>query len=349
MNETHKLLGIIGSMASAGKAINVPAGQLLAVNLQNEGYRVVIASDKKIKLLRLLDTLLTIIRYRNLLDFIIIQVYSGLGFILVDAASWIGSLLKIPLIFHVHGGNIPEFLARYPKWSIRVLKRSTAFVCPSQYLTEALSHWGFDPVVIPNYVEICHYPFRLRSHPQPKLIWLRAFHEIYNPLMVPRMMKKLGGDQINANINMAGPDKGDGSLQAMIELGERLSINYTINVLGKIEHDHVPKFLSEGDIFINTTNVDNTPVSLIEAMACGLCIVSTNVGGIPYLVEDGLDGLLVPPDDAAAMAAAVQKLLNDPGLAERLSSNARRKAEGFDWEHILPLWEALFVKLERNG
>ena len=102
--------------------------------------------------------------------------------------------------------------------------------------------------------------------------------------------------------------------------------------------------MNQGDVFINTTNIDNTPVSLLEAMACGLCVVSTNVGGLPYLIEDGVDALLVPPDDSQAMAAAVRRILTEPGLAARLSSNARKKIERFDRSVILPQWEELFEK-----
>jgi glycosyltransferase involved in cell wall biosynthesis len=103
--------------------------------------------------------------------------------------------------------------------------------------------------------------------------------------------------------------------------------------------------MSRGDIFLNTTNIDNTPVSVLEAMACGLCVVSTNVGGIPYLLEHEHDALLVPPNDPQAMATAVHRLLNEPDLAERLSRNARQKAAQCDWSIILPQWEALLTSV----
>ena len=84
-------------------------------------------------------------------------------------------------------------------------------------------------------------------------------------------------------------------------------------------------------------------------MASGLCIVSTNVGGIPYLIEDEMEGLLVPPNDPAAMAAAVRRILTEPGLAARLSSNARKKSEQFDWSIILPKWEELLREINITG
>ena len=74
-------------------------------------------------------------------------------------------------------------------------------------------------------------------------------------------------------------------------------------------------------------------------MACGLCVVSTNVGGLPDLLEDQGNALLVPPGDSRAMASAVRRVLLDPALAARLSRAARRKVQGFDWSVVMPKWE----------
>jgi len=107
----------------------------------------------------------------------------------------------------------------------------------------------------------------------------------------------------------------------------------------------VPTWLNRADLFLNTTNVDNTPVSVQEAMACGLCVVSTSVGGVPYLVGDAVEGLLVGPDDAQAMADAVRRLLNDPALAARLSMAARRRVETMDWPVVVDAWEDLLYSV----
>ena len=96
---------------------------------------------------------------------------------------------------------------------------------------------------------------------------------------------------------------------------------------------------------MNTTNFDNTPVSVLEAMACGLPVVTTNVGGIPYLLEDGQTALLTPPGDAKTMADAVRRLGHEPELASKLGRNARAKVELFSWEGILPKWEELLESL----
>ena len=95
------------------------------------------------------------------------------------------------------------------------------------------------------------------------------------------------------------------------------------------------------DIFLNTTNFDNMPVSVIEAMALGLPLVSTNVGGMPFLIEDGVDGILVPPGDTKAMAGAIKDLLADPEKARKMAARARKKAEGFDWKVVAGQWKEL--------
>ena len=140
---------------------------------------------------------------------------------------------------------------------------------------------------------------------------------------------------------MIGPEKGDGSFQHAQQSAIRLGVPGLITLRHGVPKADVPNWLNTADIFLNTTNIDNTPVTVIEAMACGLCIVSTKVGGIPYLLEDGHDALLVSPNDPAAMAAAIRRILTEPGLAQNLSKNARQKAEQFDWSTVLPQWEAL--------
>jgi glycosyltransferase involved in cell wall biosynthesis len=174
---------------------------------------------------------------------------------------------------------------------------------------------------------------------------LRAFHEIYNPVLAPQVLALLSSRHPGACLTMVGPDKGDGSLQRTRKLAADISVLDRIEFPGQVDKGAVPGWLDRGDIFLNTANMDNTPVSVIEAMACGMCVVSTDVGGMPYLLEDGRDGLLVPPGDAEAMAAAVNRILLEPRLAERLSANARRKVEASDWSAVLPMWDKLLTSL----
>ena len=127
----------------------------------------------------------------------------------------------------------------------------------------------------------------------------------------------------------------------------RLKLEERVRLHGPVPKSEVPRVLNRGDIFLNTTNGDNTPVSVIEAMACGLCVVSTNVGGMPHLLDHEHHGLLVPPDDPGLMAKAVDRVLSDESLASRLSRNARARAAEYDWSIVLPEWKRLLENAVR--
>jgi len=146
-----------------------------------------------------------------------------------------------------------------------------------------------------------------------------------------------------AHLTMAGLDKRDGSLSRTQAFIRENKLEQRVNILGPIEKKDVPTALQKADIFLNTSRIDNTPVSVLEAMANGLCVVSTNVGGMPFMLDDGKDSLLVAPDQSKDMARAVTRLIAEPVLAERISRNARVKAEKWDWAQILPRWQSLLL------
>jgi glycosyltransferase involved in cell wall biosynthesis len=204
--------------------------------------------------------------------------------------------------------------------------------------------------LIPNALDVADYEFRERSRPAPHLVWLRSFHDIYNPPLAAEVIAQVAAVHPGARLTMFGRDKGDGSLEATRAAAERLGVSDRVSFPGGIPKSEVPRRLHDGDIFINTTNIDNTPVSVLEAMACGLCVVSTSVGGIPYMLHDGVDSLLVPRGDADAMAAAVLRLVDDPDLSARISRAGRHAVEGLDWQPVLEQWKELFTTVAaRNG
>ena len=200
-----------------------------------------------------------------------------------------------------------------------------------------------DVLLVPNALDTRSFPFRLREAPAPRLVWIRAFHEIYNPTLAPRVLAALTPSCPTVRLTMVGRDK-DGSLSRVQRVAAELGVADRVEYSGPVPNAEIGACLERADIFLNTTNVDNTPLSVLEAQAAGLCVVSTNVGGLPYLLEDGKDALLVPRDDPAAMAGAVRRVIDEPGLGASLSRNGRTKAEGFDWSCVLPMWESLFEK-----
>jgi glycosyltransferase involved in cell wall biosynthesis len=317
----------------------------LAVQLAASGWSILTTSTCPGRLARLLDMSITVWHRRHRYDVAQVDVYSGLSFFWAEAVCWLLNRARKPAILTLHGGNLPAFAQGWPSRMRRLLRLAAAVTTPSGYLLEQMRPYSSDLHLLPNALDLSIYRFRQRENPQPHLVWLRAFHETYNPLLALKLEPLLVPDFPGIRLAMAGFDKGDRSLQRLQQLAAdwRLADRITLN--SRVPKAGVPDWLDKGDIFLNTSNVDNTPVSILEAMACGLCIVSTNVGGIPYLLEHEHDALLVPPDNPTAMATAVRRLLTEPALAGRLSRNARQKAERFDWSAILPQWEALLTSV----
>lgn len=321
----------------------------LALRLQTVGHQVITTSRYRNRPMRLADMLSTTWRKRKHYDVAQVDVYSGPAFFWAEAVCHVLRRAGKPYLLILHGGNLPTFARRWPDRVRRLLQSAAVVTAPSRYLLEEMRAYRTDMELLPNPIDLGAYSYKCRQTVEPGIVWLRAFHAIYNPQLLARVVAELIQDFPSIQVTMIGPDKGDGSFQATQQLLEELGIADRFRFPGGVAKADVPKHLNSGDIFINTTNVDNTPVSVIEAMACGLCVVSTNVGGIPYLLDHEQDALLVPPNDPDAMADAVRRILAEPDLAAQLSRNARRKAEQFDWKTILPQWERLLTEVAQRG
>lgn len=315
--------------------ITVTSVDTLGVFLRNEGYSVQISSSKRNKFFRLLDMCNAVFRYRKETDIVLIDTYSTSNFYYAVAVAWCCKRIKIPYIPILHGGNLPHRLKNDKIKSRFLFGGAKINVSPSPFLKEQFLDSGFSRTIcIPNSIELSNYTFD-KPPLEPKLLWVRSFSEIYNPLLALQVLEKLKFSFPNASLCMVGPEK-DGTLKKCKAYAKekKLSVNFT----GKLEKEEWLKLAKNFSIFINTTNFDNTPVSVIEAMALGLPVVSTNVGGIPYLLNDNIDALLVKPNSVNAFLEALKTLLNEPQTFANLTQNARKKAENFDWEKVKHQW-----------
>lgn len=331
---------VIGNFLSASVGTRSVCEDL-AVRLRESGWFVLTASARRCRWPRLLDMLITTWRQRRRYQVAQVDVFSGHAFLWAEAVCWTLRRAEKPYVLSLHGGYLPDYANRWPQRVRRLLDSAATVTTPSPYLLQRLRSCREDLRLVPNPLDVREFRFRLRGRPATRLIWVRAFHRLYNPMLAPKVVACLVREFPEIRLVMIGPDKGDGSLQATKELARELGVAGNIEWPGAVPRADIPRWLDQHDIFLNTTNADNTPVSVLEAMASGLCIVSTNVGGIPYLLDAEAEALLTPADDPAAMAAAVRRILSDPPLAESLSHHARQKAERFDWAAILPQWDTV--------
>jgi len=338
---------LIGNFLSATVGVR-GVSEDLADHLAATGWNVITTSSRPGRIAKILDMLRTIWTRRSDYRIAHVEVYSGKAFLWAEISCLLLRSLGKPYLLTLHGGNLPVFAGKWPNRVRNLLEHATAVVAPSTYLKEQMSVYRSDLLLIPNSLNLDSYEFRPRSRLSPNLIWLRAFHEIYNPTLAPEVLALLRREFPDATLTMIGPDKGDGSLEATRRAAERLGVSSHLVITGKVPKSEISSWLNRGDIFLNTTNVDNAPVSILEAMACGLCVVSTNAGGLPYLLHDEFDALLAPPDDAEALAAAIRRLILEPDLAESISRAGRNKVMSMNWPEILPQWEKLLESCRSN-
>ncbi len=333
-------LCVVGNLLGRNAGYVTTQGQILSDRLTNDGHTVISTSSRVSRLARLAEIILTLIRNRRRIDIVILEVYSGPYFIIADVASLLARSFGIPMIFVLHGGNLPNFSDRFGGWVRRVFRRADILVAPSRFLANGLAGLGSSIRVVPNIVEVENYNFRPRSAIQPILLWMRAFHEIYNPRMAIETLDLIKRSFPDARLTMAGVDKG---LESEIRrLAEDLGLRNAVRFPGFLGPDEKSREFSEADIFLNTNKIDNMPVALIEARAMGVPIVATNVGGVPDMIVNGEDGLLVPDGDVQAMANAVISLLKNAELAERISKNGRELAERSSWNEVRAEWVKIF-------
>jgi glycosyltransferase involved in cell wall biosynthesis len=343
----NKRVLLVGNFLSSSVS-NQAMCEDLASWLATTGWRVLTTSSSLGRFSRLTDMVKTVWQRRKMYDVAIMDVFSGPSFLWAYAVSRTLLIARKPFALALRGGNLPSFAQKWPKPVTQLLCSANVVTAPSGYLLEQMRTYRDDIALLPNPINLSQYSFRLRVHPKPNLVWLRAFHTIYNPTLAPRILTKLVPEFPEIGLTMVGPDKGDGSLQETQQIAAALNIADRIEYPGHVRKEKVPYWLNQGDMFLNTTNVDNTPVSVMEAMASGLCIVSTNVGGIPYLLCSEQDSLLIEPDNAEQGAAAIRRILTQPDLAARLSQNAYNKVRQFDWPIVLKQWEDLLLTISSH-
>lgn len=308
--------------------------------LQSEGHSVICASDKTNKIFRLWAMCFTIVKHRKTTDVVLIDTFSTSNFYYALITSQLARIFSLKYIPILHGGNLPKRLKHAEYFSALIFKYAFQNVSPSTYLAHEFKKYNYQTVFIPNSITLAEFPFKLRAVLEPKLLWVRAFDKIYNPVMAIKVLALLQETHKNASLCMVGPDK-DGSLNQAKDLAIQLGLAESVTFTGVLPKEQWHQLSEKFDIFINTTNIDNMPVSVIEAMALGLPIISTNAGGLPYLIENGVEGLLIPVKDEKKMAEAILTLLKNPEKAMEMSKNAREKAEKFDENNIKTQWNNL--------
>ncbi|MCL6219157.1 glycosyltransferase family 4 protein [Zunongwangia pacifica] len=331
MSGKKSILYIGNKLASLNRTPT--AADIMPSLLEHEDFKVYSFSSKKNKFFRLIDMLFRTFVLASKVDWVIIDVYSTQNFWYAYLCGKICTLKKVSYINILHGGNLES---RLKKRYFPFFNNARFNIAPSKFLFSKFAGEGLQNLkFIPNSIDLNQYKFKQRKKLRPKLIWVRAFAEIYNPFLAIQLLENLLQDYKDAELFMVGPKKDNSFDKCRSYVKEH---NLPVYFTGKLEKNEWHQLSEKCDIFLNTSTIDNTPVSIVEAMALGLPVVSSNVGGIPFLIENQMDGVLFENGNLQDFTNKITDLLENRLDAMNISTEARKKVEKFDWGIVKKLW-----------
>ncbi|WP_395063654.1 glycosyltransferase family 4 protein [Flavobacterium sp.] len=334
MTKKKKILYVGNNLSKHG--FNTTYIEILGHLLEKEGFNVTYSSSIKNQLLRMIAMFIATIKNSIKVNYIIIDTYSTFGFYYALITSQVARIFNTKYIAILHGGNLPVRLKKSPFLCDLIFKNAYLLVAPSGYLLNAFKDkYPTNLLYIPNTIQLDNYTYREPIFDVPKLLWVRSFSKIYNPKMAIDVVYNLKKTHPNAQLCMVGPDN-ENLIDECIEYAKNLNVQ--VKFTGKLLKSEWIELSKEYNVFINTTHFDNTPISVIEAMALGLPVVSTNVGGIPFLLSNNETALLVDDNDATSMTRAIIEIFENDNLAKKISHNSRFLVESFDWKQVKQKW-----------
>jgi glycosyltransferase involved in cell wall biosynthesis len=246
----------------------------------------------------------------------------------------VAKLLGKPVILNYHSGEAPDHLRRSAIARFVMRHVVDANVVPSMFLRDVLATFDIDADVVPNTIDLRQFAYRSRNPLRPKLLCTRNFERLYNVSCVLRAFARIQAQHPDATLMLVGTGSQEAALRAEVAALQLDNVTFA----GRVAPPDIQLYYEGADIYLQSPSIDNMPLSLLEAFASGMPVVSTDVGGVPSILRHGVEGLLVPDNDDAAMASQVLKLLADPSFARSLAGSAHRTLAAYEWPVVREGW-----------
>jgi L-malate glycosyltransferase len=301
---------------------------------------------RKLETIKYVRTVVATLRYCGMLlvqipRYDVIHVFSAAYYsylLWVLTAILIARMYGKHSILHYHSGEAEDHLERWPLTTVPIMRLAETIVVPSNYLVGVFARFGLPARAISNIVELDRFRFRERTPLRPLFLCSRLLEPLYNVGCVLRAFASIQSRYPEARLTIAA----DGWMRRELEqLARDLNLRHT-TFIGRVPFEDMPDLYDAADIYLTASDVDNMPGSITESFACGLPVVTTDAGGIPYILTHEETGLMVRCGDHEALAAGAIRLLEDPELASRLAQNACKSARRFKWHSIRSEWLSLY-------
>ena len=329
----------------------------LARLLQSEGLMVeLVATNSPVRptqiasipmlraLFRLVPFLFRVWVLAGRVDVIHLMANSGWSWQLHCAPTlWLGWLRDTPVVVNYRGGEARTYFQRSFSRVRPSLRKASGIVVPSAYLQAVFREFGETASTIPNIIdqEIFHPRNGTRSGTFT-LVITRNLEAIYGIDTAIRAFAQVYATDPILRLRIAGSGPDEASLRALaLQSGAGDAVSFE----GRLDQPGIVALYAEAHAMLNPSRVDNMPNSILEALACGVPVISTDVGGVPFMVRHRDTALLVPPDNVAAMAAAIRELRDDAGLRYTLRNNGLARIEPYTWPNVRHQWLDLYARV----
>ena len=254
----------------------------------------------------------------------------------------LGQIFKRKVILNYHSGEADDHLSKW-KGIVRLfLRLADEIVVPSVYLRDIFCRHGFEAKVIPNAVDINRFHIDRSDDDEPlRILCTRNFEDHYGVDQVMKVFSKIKAEIPDARLILVGDGPEAPKLKRLAQEFHLKDVVFA----GQVDHDAIPDFYKKANFFLNASTVDNMPLSLLEAMAAGLIVVSTASGGIPYMIKSPVNGVLVDKEGAESLAMEVIKVYRDKELWKNIRYEAVNYSQEFSPDKIGRQWEALYGSL----
>jgi glycosyltransferase involved in cell wall biosynthesis len=255
-------------------------------------------------------------------------------------AIWIAKLRGVPIVVNYHGGEAEVFLTKSKHLVQFSMRQVACLIVPSSFLQHVFVRFGMQATIVPNIIDIVRFrPREARCKFSAHLMVARNLEPLYDNATALRAFQVVQARRPDARMTIAGSGS-EGPI--LLQLAKDLGVSNAVSFTGRLDRDAMAALFRSADIVLNPSLADNMPGSVLESLSSGVPVVSTNVGGVPCIVQDGFTALLVPPADPCAMAAACLKVLADEDLWHRLSEAGLAEVQRYTWDHVAPLLAGVY-------
>lgn len=263
-------------------------------------------------------------------DVLHIHCCSGWGFLPAVVGVTIGRHLDKRIVLTYHGGGGEKFFDKHTKFVRHYLTRTDANIVLSGFLAKIFDKHNLPYSIIPNIIELDDSQYRDRTTIHPHFICTRAHEPLYNIPCILRAFQMVQTKIPESTLTLVGGGSQHESLMQMLkEMGLK---NVTFS--GRVDNSEIYQYLNKADIMLSAPTVDNMPVSLLEAMNAGLLVISSRVGGVPYMIKNGNNGLLFDSNDSDMLAKLMLWTIENQTLSKAMILKAKKDVNHYRWEGI---------------